>query len=207
MKAADAKTHWEVIYGTKKPNEVSWYQQVPSISHNLILATGVSKEAPIIDVGAGTTLLVDVLLADGFSDLTVLDISATALRGIKKRLGTRASMVSFIEADITEFKPHRKFAVWHDRAVFHFLTRPEDRCRYLATLHRSLQPQAHVIIASFGLDGPPQCSGLDVMHYSAETMAAELGEGFDLIESVEEQHTTPAGRQQQFVYCRFRAIT
>jgi len=207
MKAADTKTHWETVYQTKKPNEVSWYQQIPSISHNLILATGVSKEAPIVDVGAGTTLLVDVLIADGFSDLTVLDISTAALREIKNRLGTRASMVSFIEADITEFEPHRKFAVWHDRAVLHFLTRPEDWRRYLATLHRSLQPQAHVIIASFGPDGPPQCSGLDVMHYSAETMAAELGEGFVFVESVEEQHTTPRGGLQQFVYCRFRATT
>lgn len=200
-----AKTHWETVYQTKKPNEVSWYQDNPAKSCELILATGVSRQAPIIDVGGGASHLVEVLLESGFSDLTVLDISSRALQRLRERLGPRASLVTLVEADVTEFQPRRHFAVWHDRAVFHFLIKPEDRQRYIATLCASLQPQGHVIIASFGPEGPLQCSGLNVMRYSPETLSAELGSGFTLIESAEELHVTPTGGTQQFVYCRFRA--
>ena len=205
LTSTDAKIHWENIYQAKKPHEVSWFQANPDKSHELILATGVSKHAPIIDVGAGATRLVEVLLDSGFSDLTVLDISCTALQRLKKRLGARESRVTFVEADVTEFQPRRRFAVWHDRAVFHFLTKSKDRERYFAGLRASLEPRGHVIIASFGLNGPSQCSGLDVVRYSAETLSDALGSDFSLMESAKEHHITPTGAQQEFVYCRFRA--
>ena len=200
-----SKKHWEKVYETKRPDQVSWYQDHPTQSHELILATGVDRQSPIIDVGGGASRLVEILLESGFSDLTVLDISSTALQRLKERLGSRASLVTFVESDVTEFQPRRRFAVWHDRAVFHFLTKPEERQRYIATLRASLQSEGHVIIASFGPEGPLQCSGLDVMRYDPESLAAELGSDFILIEFVDELHVTPSGGKQQFVYCRFQA--
>ena len=199
------KPHWEQVYQTKKHNEVSWYQDNPTKSYELIVATGVGRKAPIIDVGGGTSHLIEVLLESGFSDLTVLDISGSALQRLRERLGPRASLVTLIEADVTEFQPQRRFAVWHDRAVFHFLIKPEERQRYIATLRRSLEPQGQLIIASFGPEGPLRCSGLEVMRYTPEALSAELGSSFHLVESAEEFHTTPTGAKQQFVYCRFQA--
>ena len=201
----DRRAHWDRVYETRGPTAVSWYQENPARSFESIVATGVSRSAPIIDVGGGASRLVDVLLEAGFSDVTVLDVSAAALELVRERLGRRASVVTLVEADVTEFSPTRRFAVWHDRAVFHFLTAARDRERCVAALHRALAPGGHVIIASFGLKGPVRCSGLDVVRYSPGSLAAELGGSFRLVDSAEEVHTTPAGAEQQFVYCRFRA--
>jgi SAM-dependent methyltransferase len=203
--AAERKSHWEQIYRTRAPTELSWHQTSLDTSCELIAATGVSPAAPILDVGAGASLLVDTLLEAGFSDLTVLDIAPAALQRVRERLGAKAESVMFVEADVTDFRPSRRFALWHDRAVFHFLTDPADRRRYRLTLTRALQSGGHVIIATFALTGPTCCSGLDVVGYSAATLAAELGEGLALVESFTQTHITPAGREQQFLYCRFRA--
>ncbi len=198
------KQRWESIYGTRAPTEVSWYQATPAISHELIRATGVTHGAPIIDVGGGASLLVDVLLQAGFRDLTILDISAAALGRVRERLGPRAAAITLIEADATEYQPSRQFAVWHDRAVFHFLTDAAERDRYKATLRRALAPGGHVIVATFALSGPLRCSGLEVVRYSAASLTEELGRGFALVESREEAHLTPSGKRQAFLYCRFR---
>jgi SAM-dependent methyltransferase len=198
------KKHWESIYETRALTEVSWYQATPALSHELIRATGVTDAAPIIDVGGGASLLVDVLQQAGFRDLTVLDISAAALERVRERLGLRASAITLIDADVTEYQPSRQFVVWHDRAVFHFLTDATERDRYKATLRRALTPGGHVIIATFALDGPLRCSGLEVVRYNASSLTEELGKGFALVESREEEHVTPSGKRQAFLYCRFR---
>jgi len=171
----------------------------------MIRRTGVSRTVPIIDVGGGASRLVDYLLAHGFVDVTVLDVSATALMRARERLGTAADRVTWIAADITAFASPRRFQVWHDRAVFHFLTEAADRQRYVAALRAALAPRGHVVIATFGLDGPERCTGLPVERYSATTLAAELGPGFTLLGEQREPHVTPAGTVQQFQYCWFRA--
>ena len=197
--------HWEKVYQGRTPTDVSWYQENPSRALELIRRTGVGRTAPIIDVGGGASRLVDYLLADGFGDLTVLDVSATALQRARERLGPVADQVTWIETDITTFVPPRRFEVWHDRAVFHFLTEAKDRQRYVVALRTGLARRGHVVIATFGLDGPDRCSGLPVQRYSAATLAAELGAGFALMGAQQEPHVTPTGMVQQFQYCWFRA--
>ena len=199
------KAYWEKIYSTKALDQVSWYQVRPDISLDLIQSTGVSKTAQIIDVGAGASTLVDYLLEDGFQHISVLDISSTALARAKTRLGMRADQVTWIEADITEVTlPPAQYDVWHDRAVFHFLTDAEERQSYVATVRRSLKPGGHIIVASFALDGPQQCSGLNVVDYSPENLHGEFGNDFDLVESRQESHQTPFNTQQNFIYCYCR---
>ncbi len=201
----DAKAHWEKIYATKLPEQVSWYQVQPQESINLIQRTGVSKAAQIIDVGAGTSMLVDYLLNEGFGHISVLDISRTALEGAKSRLGLHAAEVTWVEDDITQNTlPLSYYDVWHDRAVFHFLTDVKDRVKYVNAVKRSLKANGHVVIASFAPDGPTQCSGLDVMRYSPDSLHHEFGEDFELIESRSENHLTPFGTQQKFIYCYCR---
>jgi ubiquinone/menaquinone biosynthesis C-methylase UbiE len=195
--------HWEQVYQTKTPDDVSWFQARPEISLKLIEATGVSKDNGIIDVGGGASVLVDFLLDAGFMKPAVLDISAAALTHVQNRLGDRAGNVEWFNADVTEFTPARHFHVWHDRAVFHFLTNVEDRLKYVQALKRSLVRDGHVIIASFAIDGPLQCSGLDVARYDAPSICAELGPEFRLVEQVEEIHTTPWDTRQHFSYFRF----
>jgi 2-polyprenyl-3-methyl-5-hydroxy-6-metoxy-1,4-benzoquinol methylase len=197
--------HWDNVYRTKQPTEVSWYQADPAVSRELIAATGVTSEAPIIDVGGGASRLVDSLLDDGHTDVTVLDIAEAALEHAKARLGPRATAVTWRVEDVTEFKPGRRYAVWHDRAVFHFLTEPVDRAKYVAALQRALAPDGHVILATFGPSGPERCSGLPIVRYDARSLASELGGGLRLRRTVSETHWTPGGRTQEFVYCWLQA--
>jgi 2-polyprenyl-3-methyl-5-hydroxy-6-metoxy-1,4-benzoquinol methylase len=202
----DRKSHWENIYTAKTPAEVSWYQLEPTVSLVLIASTGISHAGKIIDVGGGASVLVDKLLDQGFGDLTVLDISLKALDYAKKRLGNRARAVKWIESDITEFESSEKYDLWHDRAVFHFLTDEEDRRKYVQNLKKAVNAGGHVIIAAFSIDGPLKCSGLDVERYSPEKMNNTLGNSFELIKSVDEKHLTPGGKEQKFTYCYFRKI-
>jgi SAM-dependent methyltransferase len=201
----DRKEHWQRIYTERAPHQVSWYQARPEKSLELIRASGASANAGVIDVGGGASTLVDQLLQQGFKHLTVLDISAEALRKDKERLGVKASAVTWVNADITTAPlPPAAYGLWHDRAVFHFLTDPEDRKRYKQVLEKSLQPGGHVIMATFALDGPPQCSGLEVARYSPPTLATEFGPTFRLLESAEQTHQTPFHTSQKFIYARFQ---
>jgi len=198
----DAKAHWEQVYATKAPTQMSWHQEHLSLSLQLIQRTGISRTGHLIDVGGGTSTLVDDLLAAGFQSITVLDISTTALQLARERLGARASIVNWMEANITQAAfPDHIFDVWHDRAVFHFLTDPMDRQRYIDRVRDAVRPGGHVIVASFAPDGPRRCSGLDVMRYSPDSLHHEFGQGFDLIDSTSEIHLTPVGTQQKFMYC------
>lgn len=199
----ERKTHWEQVYSTRKPNEVGWYQAYPEASLKLIASTGVEKSAAIIDVGGGASNLVDALLDQGYRDLTILDISAAALAATRARLGKNAEEVKWRVSDITEFAPPQQYAVWHDRAVFHFLTEPADRERYLAAARSALPPGGHLILATFALDGPLQCSGLDVVRYSVDSLRQEVGDDFELVESFGGIHLTPSMGKQSYTFCRF----
>jgi 2-polyprenyl-3-methyl-5-hydroxy-6-metoxy-1,4-benzoquinol methylase len=199
--------HWEEVYTTKATDAVSWFQPHANLSLDLIKATGVCRDAAIIDVGGGASTLVDDLLANGFDNLTVLDLSAAALAAARKRLGIQAAKVKWIEADITKANlPNYQFDVWHDRAVFHFLTTPEERSAYVQAVFHSVKPGGHVIVATFAEDGPNQCSGLPVMRYRADELHDEFGESFSLLRSEKEAHHTPSGTVQQFVYCYCRRM-
>ena len=203
----DKKQHWENVYQTKNGDEVSWYREHLDTSIKMILSTGVGKEAAIVDIGGGNSTLVDDLLDHGFVDVSVLDISGKAIRDSIKRLGSSSTRVNWIEADITKVDlPESHFDVWHDRAVFHFLTDAEDRRRYVDRVMRSVKPGGHIVVASFGLEGPEKCSGLNVVRYSPDTMHDEFGDSFDLVNSVEETHNTPFGTTQEFVYCYCRKL-
>jgi SAM-dependent methyltransferase len=201
----EVKSHWENIYQTKASTQVSWYQEHAHLSLRLIADTGVDRADPIIDVGGGTSTLVDDLLADGYQHLSVLDVSAGALQAAQQRLGARASTVTWIEADITQAQlPGQFYAVWHDRAVFHFLTQSRDRQRYIQVVRHAVKPGGHVIVATFALDGPSQCSGLNVARYSPDSLHHEFGEDFQLLTSTRETHVTPFGTEQKFIYCYCR---
>lgn len=197
-----SKEHWEKVYSTRATDAVSWFQPHADLSLGLIMAAGVGRDASIIDVGGGASTLVDDLLENGFTKVSVLDLSAAALETARKRLGSRASRVRWIEADITRADlPAGEYDVWHDRAVFHFLTSPEDRAAYVKAVFRSVKPGGHVIVATFAEDGPLQCSGLPVMRYRADELHAEFGDSFRLLDHRKEAHHTPSGTVQQFVYC------
>ena len=196
--------HWNKVYETKGVQEVSWYQPRPELSLALITASGSGKDAGIIDVGGGVSTLVDCLLDAGFTRLAVLDLSGTVLTQGRARLGARAAAVEWFEADVTAFVPPHRFGLWHDRAVFHFLTVADDRRRYVATLRQTLQPGGTVIMATFALDGPPKCSGLDVMRYDEQSIVGELGAEFTLQEVLRETHVTPWQSEQRFIYFRFQ---
>ncbi len=201
----DFKSHWENVYKTKNADQVSWFKPHLSMSLGLILGTKIDKHDPIIDVGGGASTLVDDLLSEGFMDITVLDISSESLEVAKKRLGKKALKVHWMTDDITTANlPKNHYSLWHDRAVFHFLTSPEDRKKYVKVMNESLKPQGAVIIATFSLKGPERCSGLDIVRYSPETLQAEFGENYRLIKNLEEPHETPFGTKQEFVYCLFK---
>ena len=204
MNDAGRTSHWENVYTTKRENEVSWFQENPAASLELI---GLARPVPgsaIIDVGGGASRLVDCLLHRGFKDVTVLDISAAALDAAKARLGEQASQVQWITADVTGWRPDRTFDLWHDRAAFHFLTDPADRAAYVGCLQRSIRPGAHVILATFAIDGPEKCSGLPVHRYDETGLARELGDGFQLMQSRRHEHSTPWNSMQRFLFCLFR---
>jgi SAM-dependent methyltransferase len=201
----ESKAHWDRVYSTKATDAVSWYQLHAERSLRFIRATGVPLSAPIIDIGSGASTLVDDLLMGGYSELTVLDISGAALRTAKERLGESARNVKWLEASITTARlPVAAYDVWHDRAVFHFLTSAEDRQAYVQTVLGAVKPGGHVIVATFADDGPTQCSGLPTRRYSADALHAEFGQQhFTLIRHEKEAHRTPLGSVQQFVYCHF----
>ena len=199
------KAHWERVYKASAVTDTSWFQEHSAFSLHFIEETGVARVGRIIDVGGGASTLVDDLLDRQFENVTVLDISATALEAARQRLGPRASQVFWREADITTVQlPFHHYDVWHDRAVFHFLTRAEDRAHYVEAVCRAVKPGGYVIIAAFAPDGPTQCSGLGTMRYSPDTLHSEFGEAFELVESSRETHNTPFGTEQQFIYCRCR---
>ncbi len=197
------REHWDRVYRTRTPESVSWYQRRPDVSLALIAASGIEKNAGLIDVGGGASALVDHLLDLGYSNLAVLDVSGAALGASRLRLGARAAVIEWFEADATTFEPPHRFALWHDRAAFHFLTSAADRSGYVATLRKTLKPGGTVIIATFAPDGPPKCSGLDVVRYDERSIAAELGVEFELREVRRETHVTPGKTEQQFSYFRF----
>ena len=203
----DRKTHWENVYGSKTPLEVSWYQEDSALSLRLIRNAGLDHDAPIIDVGGGASTLVDHLCIDGFKDISVLDVSARALAHAKLRLAEKSCGVKWIESDITDFKPPQQFSLWHDRAVFHFLTAKEDRDSYVKVLKHALRPEGHLIIMAFAIDGPKKCSGLDIVQYDAEKLKTELGGSFELIEKGHQVHITPAAKEQKFAYFQFTRKT
>ncbi len=199
------KAHWERVYETKATNAVSWFQEHAGRSLQLIQATGAALSSPLLDVGSGASTLVDDLLASGYSALSVLDLSAAALAASQARLGAeRAAQVRWLVADVTEVElPAGAYELWHDRAVFHFLTTAEQRRKYVKVLRGALRPGGHVILATFAEDGPTQCSGLPVVRYRPQELAAELGGAFTLVSHEREAHGTPFGTVQQFLYCHF----
>jgi SAM-dependent methyltransferase len=195
------KEHWESIYTAKSPNEVSWFQKEPTHSLGLIRDAGLPLQAAIIDVGSGASTLIDQLLKTGYANVTALDISAQALDKAKARLGSLANNVQWRVGDITEMELQPAyFDLWHDRAVFHFLTDEMDRQKYVRKAETSLKPGAHLLIATFARDGPPKCSGLDVMRYDAASLKQEFGSKFMIIRHLNEKHRTPSGMEQKFIY-------
>jgi SAM-dependent methyltransferase len=201
---ADRRRHWETVYRTKDATSVSWYQETLSVSLAMIEGSGLGRGARIIDVGGGASTLVDRLIADGYERVAVLDTAPAALEQARMRLGACADRVEWLLEDVTRWSPARKYDLWHDRAVFHFLTIGEDRRAYLAAMEAALAPQGQAIIATFALDGPEKCSGLPVMRYGPESLSRELGQDFVLLGEQRERHVTPAGVVQPFLYCRFR---
>lgn len=198
----DVQAHWEKIYRQKAPDQVSWYRAHLETSLALIAQASPDPNASVIDVGGGESTLVDDLLARGYRDVTVLDISETAIDANRKRLGPDAERVRWLAADITRVDlPPAAFDVWHDRAVFHFLTGPRDRAAYVRQATRAVRPGGHVIVSAFGPEGPMKCSGLDVVRYDAGTLHAAFGTRFRLLQSSQELHRTPFGTTQQFLYC------
>lgn len=203
----ESKEHWERIYGTKPTEAVSWYQDHARRSLRLIEGTGVAPSAPIIDVGGGASTLLDDLVTRGYTDVSVLDLSAKALDAARRRLGDSSTRITWLEGDITRLiLPTARYEVWHDRAVFHFLTDPNDRAAYVANVMRAVRPGGHVIVATFAEDGPERCSGLPVVRYRPDQLHAEFGHAFDLRSSEREEHHTPSDVVQRFIYCYCRKV-
>ncbi len=203
VNGVDRQSHWENVYRTKSDREVSWFEESPALSLDLIRATGVDHKAALIDIGGGASRLVDVLLDDGFEDISVLDLSEAALATSQARLGVRGATVDWLLADVTSWQPPRAYDVWHDRAVFHFLTSQEDRAAYAACASKGVRAGGHLIIGTFALDGPERCSGLPVMRHDAASIGAVLGSAFTQVESRRHDHRTPAGSTQRFQFSRF----
>lgn len=200
------REHWEEVYRTRPADGVSWYQPTPEPSLRALDQLAVPATAALVDVGGGASSLVDQLLGRGWADLTVLDIAAAALDVTRARLGAAADAVRWLVADVTAWRPERAYAVWHDRAVFHFLTAPEQRAGYRAALAAGTAPGSLVILATFAPDGPERCSGLPVQCYAAAALAAELGPAFTLLREWRETHRTPSGGRQWFQWCVLRRL-
>jgi SAM-dependent methyltransferase len=203
--SSESAQHWQRIYQTTSATDASWYQPVPQASLDLIRSTGLPASAPIIDVGGGDSQLVDHLLDSGYSDVTVLDIAPAALERARARLGAAAAEVDWIAADVTGFRPQRRYALWHDRAAFHFLVTPAERQKYLTVLTAALAPYGHLILATFGPEGPTQCSGLPTQRYSEDDLGDLLRPSFQLRRQGLETHRTPTGRDQQFLWSWWQA--
>jgi 2-polyprenyl-3-methyl-5-hydroxy-6-metoxy-1,4-benzoquinol methylase len=206
MTDTGGKVHWESVYNSKGEREVSWFQESPEPSIELIGLVGAKPDAAIIDIGGGASRLVDALLAHGFENLTVLDLSEAALDKARSRLGSGARNVRWIAADVTSWKPDAKYDVWHDRAAFHFLTKCEEQQAYVGRLKEALRPGGHAIFGTFALDGPEKCSGLPVARQSPETMVALLGPDFHLVDARRHEHPTPWQLVQKFQFSTFRRI-
>ena len=202
MHSTNKKNHWEAVYENKRPDQLSWTQEVPTTSLDFIASVGAIKTAKIIDIGGGDSKLVDCLLAQGFENITVLDISEKALDKAKFRLGTNAEKVNWVVADITDYAPDSPFDIWHDRATFHFLTTTEQVSRYLATARQSIS--GFMTIGTFSTLGPTTCSGLPIKQYSEEFLTASLKNGFAKIRCVLEDHQTPFNTTQNFLFCSFK---
>ena len=200
------KKHWGDVYQEKSPSELSWYQKVPKLSLELIRCANVASNDAIIDVGGGASVLVDYLSKESFTNLTVLDISENAIAMAKKRLGDTAKSIEWIVSDITQFDTSQKFSLWHDRALFHFLTDTSDREIYVKALIKAIRTEGHLIIATFATGGPEKCSGLEIVQYDSEKMIAELGDNFSLVEERKEIHITPANNEQEFIFFHFLRV-
>ncbi|MDX1593781.1 MAG: class I SAM-dependent methyltransferase [Gammaproteobacteria bacterium] len=201
------REHWQQVYRERQTDEVSWYQAHPAISLRFIEATGVGVDAPVIDVGGGASRLVDCLLERGFGDVTVLDVAPRALEVARARLGEDADRVDWIEADVSRFTPTRRFHLWHDRAVFHFLVDEETRAGYLAALRAGLAPGGALVLGTFATGGPRRCSGLPIRQYDAATLCATLGDEFELLDATRLVHRTPGDVEQLFAWFRLRRRT
>lgn len=200
----DRKNHWQTVYETKQPNEVSWTQENPKTSLDFIKATNLDKSVKIIDIGGGDSNLVDFLLADGYENITVLDISASSLERAKKRLGEKASKVNWIVSDITEFKPMTIYEVWHDRATFHFLTNEKHIKTYMEITEKWVSNS--IIIGTFSENGPIKCSDLEIKQYSEKELENQFSSNFEKLKCINEDHITPFGTKQNFTYCVFKKI-
>ncbi len=205
MNVSNAKNHWETVYRTKNPAQVSWFEETPALSVELVRAYA-GPDAAVIDIGGGASRLTGSLLRDGFTDLTVLDISGEALAVAKQVLGDRASRVEWIEADIRNWLPERRYTLWHDRAAFHFLTDPADQRVYAETLKHALSPGGVAIIATFAPDGPEMCSGLPIVRHDAESILGVLGPDFALAETRRHEHVTPRDAVQRFQFSVLRRL-
>ena len=200
-----AREHWEQVYKAKPPDRLGWYKPRLETSLEWIKALGLDHDQPIIDVGGGASTLIDDLLAAGFSAITVIDIAEPALELLRSRLGNAGTAVNWLCGDITRIElPENAFALWHDRAVFHFLTAASQRERYKSNLYRALQPGGHLIIGTFAPEAPPKCSGLPVQRYDLETLCDTLGTAFELLRHRKEMHITPGEVEQMYLYCEFR---
>jgi SAM-dependent methyltransferase len=204
LESESRKAHWEGVYTTKGETEVSWLQDDPAPSLELISAVGATPATAIVDIGGGASRLVDSLLAKGFGALTVLDLSEAALEVAKVRLGAQAEKVKWVVADVTHWEPTAVYDIWHDRAAFHFLIETSDRAAYVARMRKAVRVGGHAIVATFALDGPERCSGLPVMRYDAESLGKTLGQGFELVETRGHAHVTPWGSTQSFQFSAFR---
>jgi SAM-dependent methyltransferase len=203
----NTRDHWDQIYTTKATDRLGWYKPHLRTSFSWITKLGLPLDAPIIDVGGGTSTLVDDLLDNGYQSLTVLDISEKALSAVRERLGKESDLVSWLTADITSLElPAEEFELWHDRAVFHFLTDPGGRRSYRENLMTALKPNGHVIIGTFAPEAPPKCSGLPVQRYSLQKLVDEFGPEFKLVDHLKELHVTPGGVEQMYLFCHFRRI-
>ncbi|PWJ85063.1 methyltransferase family protein [Pseudaminobacter salicylatoxidans] len=200
------QAHWNEAYATKGEKGVSWYEDAPMPSLDLMRQCGATAKSSLIDIGGGASRLVDALLAQGMHDLAVLDLSAAALDVAEARLGAAAAQVEWIVSDITAWQPARTYDFWHDRAAFHFLIRPEDRAAYVERLHAAVKPHGHAIIATFAPDGPEKCSGLPVMRYDPQALAGVIGPHFQLVDERRHVHTTPWGSTQSFQFSVFRHL-
>lgn len=204
MENSEQKKHWENVYQTKQLTEVSWYQPTPQTSLNLIKEANLPKDAAIIDIGGGDSFLTDHLLELGYTNLTVLDISEKALTRAKTRLGERSHLVNWIVSDVTEFIPVKKYALWHDRATFHFLTSGEKIKLYVSLVNEFIEPKGYLVMGTFSDNGPKKCSGLEITQYNENSMNQLFDQGFDRIKCFAEHHPTPFSTTQNFLFCSFR---
>jgi SAM-dependent methyltransferase len=204
MQSESRQAHWQNVYAKKGENEVSWFQENPAPSLELIAQVGATSASAIIDIGGGASRLVDKLVERGFKDITVLDLSEAALEAAKGRLGGRAAQVHWIVADATVWEPQKAYDIWHDRAAFHFLTEDRDRAAYVARLEGALKVGGYAVIATFALDGPERCSGLPVVRYDPVSLGQTLGRAFQLVDTRRHAHATPWGSNQSFQFSVFR---